>query len=80
MGPLTGVPVSTVDFKKSHFPMSLNSQCHMSPVRQPNVTCPFQEMTRVMSLILFLMSLGSMSHVNFKKGPCRRVEFRGLGP
>ena len=33
-----------------------------------------------MSLILFLMSLGSMSHVDFKKGPCRPVEFRGQGP
>ena len=24
-----------------------------------------------MSLIIFFMSLGSMSHVDFKKGPCR---------
>ena len=33
-----------------------------------------------MSLIQFLMSLGSMSHVDFKKGPYRHVEFRGQGP
>ena len=33
-----------------------------------------------MSLILFLMSLGSMSHVDFKKGPCQPVEFKGQGP
>ena len=33
-----------------------------------------------MSLIFFLMSLGSMSHVSLKKCPCRRVEFRGRGP
>ena len=26
------------------------------------------------------MSLRLMSHVKFKKGLCRRVEFRGLGP
>ena len=37
-------------------------------------------MPHVVSLILFLMSLGSMSHVDFKKCPCRRVEFRGRGP
>ena len=33
-----------------------------------------------MSLILFLMSLGSMSHVDFKKSPCHHVEFRGQWP
>ena len=26
------------------------------------------------------MSLGSMSHVDFKKWPCRRVEFKGQDP
>ena len=26
------------------------------------------------------MSVSSMSHVEFKKWPCRPVEFRGLGP
>ena len=26
------------------------------------------------------MSLGSMSHVYIKNGPCLRVEFRGQGP
>ena len=26
------------------------------------------------------MSLSPMSHVEFKKCPCRRVEFRGQGP
>ena len=33
-----------------------------------------------MSLIISLLSIGSMSHVDFKKWPCRRVEFRGQGP
>ena len=33
-----------------------------------------------MSLICFLMSLGSMSHVGFKKSPFCHVEFKGLGP
>ena len=30
-----------------------------------------------MSFIFILTSLGSMSHVDFKKWPCRRVEFKG---
>ena len=34
----------------------------------------------VMSLILFPMSISSMSHVDFKKWPCRPVEFKGQGP
>ena len=37
-------------------------------------------MAHVMSLIFFLMSIGFMSHVDFKKGPCRPVEFKGQGP
>ena len=32
------------------------------------------------SLIVFLMSLGSMSHVGSKKGPCRLVGFKGQRP
>ena len=26
------------------------------------------------------MALGPMSHIKFKKCPCRSVDFRGLGP
>ena len=33
-----------------------------------------------MSFIFILMSLGSMSHVGFKKWPCRCVEFKGQDP
>ena len=33
-----------------------------------------------MSLILFPMSIGCMSHVDFKKWPCRPVDFKGQGP
>ena len=33
-----------------------------------------------MSLISIFISLGSMSHVDFKKRPCRPVDFRGQGP
>ena len=31
-------------------------------------------------LFFFLVSLGSMSHVDFKEWTCRRVEFRGQEP
>ena len=33
-----------------------------------------------MSLAFFPMSIGFMSHVDFKKRPCRPVEFKGQGP
>ena len=32
-----------------------------------------------MSFKISLLSIGPMSHVDFKKWPCRRVEFRGQG-
>ena len=37
-------------------------------------------MAYVMSIVFFLMSIGSMSHVEFKKQPCRPVESKGQGP
>ena len=37
-------------------------------------------MAHVMSLIFFPMSIGFMSHVDFKKRPCRPVKFKGQGP
>ena len=37
-------------------------------------------MAHVMSLIFFLMSIGFMSHVDFKKRPCRPDELKGPGP
>ena len=46
----------------------------------PNVVCRFCEMAHVVSLILIFMSLGSMSHVDFKKWRCHPVDFRGQGP
>ena len=33
-----------------------------------------------MSFIISLLSIGPMTHVDFKKWPCRCVEFRGQGP
>ena len=33
-----------------------------------------------MSFIRSLLSIGPMSHVDFKKWQCRCVEFRGQGP
>ena len=75
-----GSPMLHIDFKKSQCPMSLNLPCPMSPLRYPNVASQFKEMAHVVSVILFYMSLGSMSHVDFKKRPCRPVDFRGQGP
>ena len=72
--------MSHVDFKKGPYPMLLNSPCYMSPLRHTSVACRFQEMAHVVSLILILMSLGSMSHFDFKKCPCRCVEFRSREP
>ena len=37
-------------------------------------------MAYVMSIVFCLMSIGSMSHVGFKKQPCRPVELKGQGP
>ena len=34
----------------------------------------------VMLFIIYLLSIGPMPHVDFKKWPCRRVKFRGQGP
>ena len=33
-----------------------------------------------MSLTFFPMSIGFMSHVNFKKWLCRLIDFKGQGP
>ena len=46
------------------------AQCRMLILRK----------VHVVSLIVFLMSLGSMSYVDFKKSQCHPVEFRGHGP
>ena len=52
----------------------------LSILKQSNVACRFYEWAHVVSLILFLMSLGSMLHIDFKKSLCRPVEFRDQGP
>ena len=44
--------------------------CRMSNLRNENV----------MSLAFFPMSIVFMSHVDFKKRPCRPFEFKGQGP
>ena len=75
-----GSPMSHVDFKKSQCPVSLRLPCPVSPLRYPNVACRFLEMAHVVSFILISVSLGSMSHVDFEKRPCRPVDFRGQGP
>ena len=72
--------MSPVEFKKRQCPLSLEWPCPMSPLRCSHVAGRIEEIPHVVSLTFFLMSLGSMSHVDFKKCPCRRVECRGRGP
>ena len=73
-------------------PSTGDPQCRMSILRNGNVPCryfcnfhvdfrtsPVEFKDRPMSLIFFPMSLGSMSHVDFKKWQCRPVDFKGQG-
>ena len=58
-------------------------QCHMSLSHVfPNVTYQIYEKAMSHVTIIFSpsrMSLSPMSHVVFKKWPCRPVDFRGPG-
>ena len=60
--------------------MSPHSSCPMLPLGCSHVPCRISEMSYVASLCFVAMSISPMSHVDFKKRPCRRVEFRGQGP
>ena len=72
--------MSLVEFKKCHFPCHLNSQfpgrfkgALLSHVKlKGNTPCcvPY----------IYLVSLISMSHVDFKKWSCRRDKSRGRVP
>ena len=61
------------------------SSCRLSNLRNPLVPCHYHYNFPVdlkksqcrMSIIYFLMSIGLMSHVDFKKRLCRPVEFKG---
>ena len=46
----------------------------------PNHWCLSLKVSYVVSLLFVLLSLGAMLHVNFKKRPCRCVEFKGEEP
>ena len=71
MGPLMGSKMSHVDFRKCRIFMSLVFH---------NVTWRIKEkgMLHITLLVIPMshMSLGPMSHVEFKKCPCRPVYFR----
>ena len=67
--------MSHVHFKKWQCRMSLS-------LIFPNVTCQISEKAMSHVITMFSpcrMSLGLMLHVEFRKCPCRRVYFRGLG-
>ena len=75
-----GSPMSHVEFNKlPNSPVSIYALA-MSILTWVNVACRIEEMAHVMSLIFFPMSIGFMSHVDFKKGPCCPVKFKGQGP
>ena len=67
-----GVPMSHVDFEKWQYRMSL------SPIFL-HVTCRILKMT-MSHVVIFLtpccMFISMMFSVDFKKGPCRYVEFK----
>ena len=69
--------MSHVKFKKMAMSPVTILKIPMSIWKRFNVTC---SMAYVMSIVFFLMSIGSMSHVEFKKQPCRPVEFNGQRP
>ena len=56
--------MSHVKFKKCQCPLSLEWPCPMSPLICSRVACRFQEIPHVVSLILFLMSLGSICRMS----------------
>ena len=80
LGPLTGGPQCRMSILRNghvpcHYFYNFHVEfemvpCHMSILRN----------THVVSSIFVLVSLCSMSHVNFKKWTCRPVEFRGQEP
>ena len=75
--------MSHVDFKKSQVPRHLFPMSHItSKTLQCHMLILRNAYNYVVSLILMLISLyiGFMSHVDFKKWPCRWVEFRGREP
>ena len=71
-----GIPMSHVDFKNSNVAcLSLifhHVACRVFEIAMLHINTIFLPLCR--------MSLSLMSHVEFKKKPCRCVEFRHLGP
>ena len=59
-----------------------NVNCHDFSNFHVNFKIVFMShgMAYVMSIICFLMSIGSMSHVDFRNRPCHPVEFKCQGP
>ena len=52
----------------------------MSILKLPKVACRIKGKAPVMSLKKNPMSLGFMSHVDYKKWLCHPVDFKGQGP
>ena len=62
-GPLCRVS----NLRNEHVPCHLNCPHLMSPLRNVDASCQFQEMYHVMSLCFLVMSLRLMLHVDLKK-------------
>ena len=62
-------------------------QCRLSILRNDHVPChyfcnvhgDFKKVLCRMSNLKDVLSLGSMSYVDFNKWPCRHVDFKGPG-
>ena len=68
--------MSHVNLINSIAPVTKAPMSHVTPKMFP---CHMSILINihVLSLVYFLMTLGSMSHVNFKKQPCCSVEVKG---
>ena len=66
--------MSHVDFKKWHYFCTFHVEFQITKCRLSNLRKGPCHVTNI------LMSIGLMSHVNFKKRPCRPVDFKGQGP
>ena len=71
--------MSRVNFKKKQCPLSVILETlYLKLLLKQSM--PNLRMSPVMSLVFFPMSIGFMSHVDFKKWPCHPFEFNGQGP
>ena len=80
MGPLKGGPQCHMLILRNH-QVSCHYSVSMAILKWAYVAWRFlKEIAYVMSFMISLLSIGSMSQVNFEKWPCHCVKFRDQGP